>query len=165
MEKAMAPYSSTVAWKIPWMGEPGGLPSIRSHRVGHDWSNLAAAAAVSHGSTPGHSVLMSERLSALVFWKSSTWLMGKSPCSSFLITSFTPGRLAHSLESVWKKKKQSVWVSLIPQPTSPSPTPPLCKITELCHRIKKIWPRRRKQMDIFQQQEFVAFLSRMLRLL
>ena len=44
-EKAMAPHSSTLAWKIPWMEEPGRLPSMGSHRVGHDWSNLAAAAA------------------------------------------------------------------------------------------------------------------------
>ena len=35
-EKAMAPHSSTFAWKIPWMGEPSGLPSMGSHRVGHD---------------------------------------------------------------------------------------------------------------------------------
>ena len=33
MEKAMAPHSSTLAWKIPGMGEPGGLPSMGSHRV------------------------------------------------------------------------------------------------------------------------------------
>ena len=64
-EKAMAPHSSTFAWKIPWMekpgrlqsmdcsvlawripgmGKPGGLPSLGLHRVGHDWSDLAAAA-------------------------------------------------------------------------------------------------------------------------
>ena len=42
----MAPHSSTLAWRIPGMGEPGGLPSMGSHRVGHDWSDLAAAAAV-----------------------------------------------------------------------------------------------------------------------
>ena len=36
MEKAMAPYSSTLAWKIPWMEEPGGLQSMGSLRVGHD---------------------------------------------------------------------------------------------------------------------------------
>ena len=42
----MAPHSSTFAWKIPGMGEPGGLPSMGSHRVGHDWSDLAAAAIV-----------------------------------------------------------------------------------------------------------------------
>ena len=44
MKKAMAPHSSTLAWKIPWMEEPGGLPSIGSHRVRHDLSDLAAAA-------------------------------------------------------------------------------------------------------------------------
>ena len=41
----MAPHPSTRAWKIPWVEEPGGLPSMGSHRVGHDWSDLAAAAA------------------------------------------------------------------------------------------------------------------------
>ena len=35
-EKAMAPHSSTLAWKIPWMEEPGRLQSMGSHRVGHD---------------------------------------------------------------------------------------------------------------------------------
>ena len=44
-EKAMAPHSSVLAWRIPGTGEPGGLPSMGSHRVGHDWSDLAAAAA------------------------------------------------------------------------------------------------------------------------
>ena len=44
LEKAVAPHSSTLAWKIPWMEEPGGLQSMGSHRVGHDWSDLAAAA-------------------------------------------------------------------------------------------------------------------------
>ena len=41
----MAPHSSTLAWKIPWMEEPGGLQSMGSWRVGHDWSDSAAAAA------------------------------------------------------------------------------------------------------------------------
>ena len=36
LEKEMATYSSTLAWRIPEMGEPGGLPSMGSHRVGHD---------------------------------------------------------------------------------------------------------------------------------
>ena len=45
LEKEMATHSSVLAWRIPEMGEPGGLPSTRSHRVGHDWSDLAAAAA------------------------------------------------------------------------------------------------------------------------
>ena len=41
----MAPHSTTLAWKIPWMEEPGGLQSMGSRRVGHDRSDLAAAAA------------------------------------------------------------------------------------------------------------------------
>ena len=41
----MAAHSSVLAWRIPGTGEPGGLPSVGSHRVGHDWSDLAAAAA------------------------------------------------------------------------------------------------------------------------
>ena len=41
----MATHSSGLAWRIPGMGEPGGPPSMGSHRVGHDWSDLAAAAA------------------------------------------------------------------------------------------------------------------------
>ena len=36
LEKAMAPHSSALAWKIPWMEEPGGLQSMGSLRVGHD---------------------------------------------------------------------------------------------------------------------------------
>ena len=42
----MATHSSVLAWGIPGMGEPGGLPSVGSLRVGHDWRDLAAAAAV-----------------------------------------------------------------------------------------------------------------------
>ena len=43
LEKEMAPHSSVLAWRIPGTGEPGGLSSVWSHRVGHDWSDLAAA--------------------------------------------------------------------------------------------------------------------------
>ena len=40
----MATHSSILAWRIPWTEEPGGLWSLRLQRVGHDWSDLAAAA-------------------------------------------------------------------------------------------------------------------------
>ena len=45
MEKEVATHSSVLAWRIPGMAEPGGLPSMGSRRVGHDRSDLAAAAA------------------------------------------------------------------------------------------------------------------------
>ena len=45
LEKEMATHSSVLAWRIPGPGESDGLLSVGSHRVGHDWSDLAAAAA------------------------------------------------------------------------------------------------------------------------
>ena len=52
LEKEMATHSSVLAWRIPGTAEPGGLPSIGSHRVGHDLSDLAAAAAQYYGPSP-----------------------------------------------------------------------------------------------------------------
>ena len=46
LEKEMATHSSVLTWRIPGTEEPGGLPSKGLHRVGHDWSDLAAASAV-----------------------------------------------------------------------------------------------------------------------
>ena len=43
LEKEMATHSSVLTWRIPGMAEPGGLPSMGSHRVGHDWSDLAVS--------------------------------------------------------------------------------------------------------------------------
>ena len=51
LEKEMATHSGVLAWRIPGTGEPGGLPFMGSHRVRHDWSDLAAAAAAAAYST------------------------------------------------------------------------------------------------------------------
>ena len=51
LEKEMATHSSVLAWEIPGMGERGGLLSMGSHRVGHDWCDLAAAAAAAADSS------------------------------------------------------------------------------------------------------------------
>ena len=48
LEKEMSTHSSVLAWRIPGTGKPGGLPSMGSQRVGHDWSDLAAVAAAVH---------------------------------------------------------------------------------------------------------------------
>ena len=49
LEKEIATHSSVLAWRIPGMGEPGGLLSLGLHRVGYDCSNLAAAIAAAAG--------------------------------------------------------------------------------------------------------------------
>ena len=48
LEKAMAPHSSTLAWKIPWMEEPGRLQSMESLRVGHDWATSLSLFTFTH---------------------------------------------------------------------------------------------------------------------
>ena len=65
----MANHSSALAWRIPGMGEPGGLPSMGSHRVGHDWSDIAAAAVASY-----EQFFVEHKISTLqTFWKSADW--------------------------------------------------------------------------------------------
>ena len=49
LEKEMTTHSSVLVWKIPGTGEPGGLPSMGSHRVRHDWSDAAVAEAAGKG--------------------------------------------------------------------------------------------------------------------
>ena len=58
LEKKMATHFSVLAWRIPGTGEPGGLPSLGSQRVGHDWSNLAAAAAAY---SPYHNIFLGQK--------------------------------------------------------------------------------------------------------
>ena len=48
LEEEVATHSSVLAWRIPGMGAPGGLLSMGSYRVGHNWSDLAAAAAAAY---------------------------------------------------------------------------------------------------------------------
>ena len=54
-EKAMAPTSSTLAWKIPWTGEPGGLQSMGSLRVRHDWATSLSLFTFMHWRRKGQS--------------------------------------------------------------------------------------------------------------
>ena len=48
LEKEMATHSSTLAWRIPWMEEPGGLKSMGSQRVGHDWATSISLSLLLH---------------------------------------------------------------------------------------------------------------------
>ena len=90
LEKEMATHSSVLAWRIPGTGEPGGLPSLGSHRVGHDGSNLAAAAARHQEENTGEE-------SFYTWWKghvgrhqgsgtSESWFSVTFPPRSWLVT-------------------------------------------------------------------------------
>ena len=71
----MATHSSVFVWRIPGMGEPGGLPSMGSHRVGHDWSDLATA-----GLLWG--------LNGLIHLNHLEWLLGQSKGKTNTLTDF-----------------------------------------------------------------------------
>ena len=75
LEKEMETHSSVLTWRIPGTGEPGGLPSMGSHSVRHDRSDLAAAAATSDQPSPGWSpwdILSSVQFSCSVVSDSAT---------------------------------------------------------------------------------------------
>ena len=77
LEKAMAPHSSTLAWKIPWMEEPGGLQSLGLLGVGHDW-----ATSLTHFPDPTHakhSALSTFTAIAFVLMMNVCWQVIQSP--------------------------------------------------------------------------------------
>ena len=73
LEKEMATHSSVLAWRTPGAEAPSGLLSMGSHRVGHDWSNLAAAARVGKKGLKGDSLLLFQRE---VHWSRKTCWFG-----------------------------------------------------------------------------------------
>ena len=69
LEKEMATHSTVLAWRIPGTEEPGGLPSTGSHRVGHDWSDLAVVTvAIVMSSFPGGSDCKASAYDAYHVW-------------------------------------------------------------------------------------------------
>ena len=89
LEKEMVTHSSVLAWRIPGMGEPGGLLSMGSHRFGHDWSSLAAAAAV----------YVPHRRSPLPLPQSIFTSAGTPKFSYYGFLAQIPGKLSFSLPS------------------------------------------------------------------
>ena len=86
-------HSSVLAWRIPGTGEPGGLPSMGSHRVGHDWSDLAAAAAAAELYINGiikYAIFLCLFLISSLFWDSSILLRMSIAYAFFISLSSIP---------------------------------------------------------------------------
>ena len=114
----MAPHSSTLAWKIPWTEEPGGLPSMGSLRVGHDWATSLSLSLSCIGEENGNPLQCSclenprdgEAWWAAVYGVSQSrtrlkWLSSSSSSSRLVIT-FLP-RSKHLLIS-WLQSPSAV---------------------------------------------------------
>jgi len=121
----MATHSSVLAWRIPGMGEPGGLPSMGSHRVGHDWSDLAAVAADRKGV-----VINNVYLSQLTYSKLSFLAFFSSPYQFFYLD-----LLLFSCSVVFN----SLWSHGLQHTRLPHPSPFLgacsnsCPLSWWCH--------------------------------
>ena len=130
-EKAMAPHSSTLAWKIPWTEEPGGLQSMGSLRVGHDWVNSLSRTGEGNGNPLQCSCLENPREGG-AWWaavygvtQSQTRLkrLSSSSSSMFVLSNigWTKGSFRFSLTSYGKTQMNiltnpKIWrMSLIPQ--------------------------------------------------
>ena len=77
LEKEMATHSSVLAWRIPGTGEPRGLPSMGSHRVGHDWSDLAARTLRDRNATDHWPMFIQMRSKKSLREPSEAWSMGQ----------------------------------------------------------------------------------------
>ena len=92
----MVTHSNILAWRFPGMREPDGLPSLGSHRVGHDWSNLAAAAA-----PRPHLFIVKPILKLCVCLSLFTLYVPTSPAHAFhqlkLLCSTLKWRVSHSV--------------------------------------------------------------------
>ena len=82
LEKEMATHSSVLAWRIPWMEEPGGLQSMGSQRVGHDWATSLTHSAKEEASPTNTNCLESEKIKTKT-QPSKPRMTGKGPRAIF----------------------------------------------------------------------------------
>ena len=119
LEKEMATHSSVLAWRIPGTWEPGGLPSLGLHRIRHDWSDFATAAAevYNHLVLGSRDLLVTDLKMPLVFLHKFTLDMTKNgypfhglvsekiPCF-WIVSDLWPGYRLTAVISQGKKKKR-----------------------------------------------------------
>ena len=132
MEKAVAPHSSTLAWKIPWTEEPGGLQSMGSLKVGHDWSTSLSLFTFLHWRRkwqptpvflPGESQGRGSLVAAVYgVAQSRTGLKWRSSSSS-----------SRNKKGKWEKKK--IWVHTIKQASL------LAQMVKNLHAMREAWVR------------------------
>ena len=119
----MATHSSVLAWRIPGAGEPGGLTSMGSHRVGHNWSDLAAAArTLKHPNLAPQITMFPRGLSGGTVGVLSSWEV--SCCSS--LGSYT--RYSIFKREFWKRLSWSIKIQILP----PTPAPSFPKMKTAC---------------------------------
>ena len=137
LEKEMATHTSVLAWRIPGTGEPGGLPSMGSHRVGHDWSDLATAAAASlWTSSLIHSTQVRYISSSI---KKKKFVLNKRE-RNLVNFSFQQSRLYFVPKNTQNFLKRMLDFAMLSKPVKTSVSEKLCFLVVRCWGKKKIIP-------------------------
>ena len=132
LEKAMATHSSVLAWRIPGMGEPGGQPSMGSHRVGHDWSDLAAAAGGVRWGSSENSVRLYFYLSSQGYGFSS----GHVGCESWTLKKAERWRIDAFKLWCWRRLLRVPWTARRSNQSILKEISPGCSLEELMLKLK-----------------------------
>ena len=126
LEKEMATHSNVLAWRIPGTAEPGKLPSVGSHRVGHDWSDLAVS---NQAYLRGNNYIISN-LSLLSSLKA--FLLFDSQVLNMAMQQ--QGRV-RGQEMSWKKTREISYLEVCNLHSSPHPHP--LQNTANCEEVNK----------------------------
>ena len=137
----MATHSSVFAWRIPRTGEPGGLPSLGLHRVGHDWNELAAAAAAAEWKLQIVFVVCFTVQFSSVQSLSRVWLLATpwiAACQASLsITNTRRSLKLMSIESVMPSSHLILCRTLLFLP----PIPPSIRVISNESTLRMSWPK------------------------
>ena len=156
LEKEMATHSSVLAWRAPGTGEPGGLASMGSHRVGHDWSDLAAAAAAMKQSQ-GLLVLPQGLILWTISFEKSSGGDG-IPVELFQILKDVAVKVLHSIcQKIWKTQwpqewKRSVFLP-IPKKGNAKECSNYCTIVLISHTSKVMLKILQARLQQYMNQE------------
>ena len=125
----MATHSSVLAWRITGMGEPGGLPSMWSHRVGHDWSDLAAADSI----LKSRDITLSTEVHLV---KAMVFPVVMYGCESWTIKKAERWRIGAFELWCWRRLLRAAWTARRSNQSILKEISPGCSLEELMLKLK-----------------------------
>ena len=125
----MAPHSSTLAWRIPGMGEPGWLPSMGLHRVKHDWNDLAAVVSI----LKSRDITLSTKVHLV---KSMVFPIVMYGCESWTIKKAEPWRIDAFELCCWRRLLRVPWTSRRSNRSILKDVSPGCSLEGLMLKLK-----------------------------
>ena len=131
----MATHSSILAWRIPGTGEPGGLPSMGLYRVGHDWSDLAAAGAAD-SILKSRDITLPTNLVKVRLVKAMVFRVVMYGCESWTIKKAEPRRIDAFELWCWRRLLRVSWTARRSNQSILKEISPVCSLEVLMLKLK-----------------------------